>query len=530
MTLRLPCILLSLCLVAAGCSDAGRLRSDGEQAAEDVLQVDAAEVADSGVGGALIRPVAPPEASDLWPLPAGWRLLASRRAGHSAAELLHTVAGPHEAAIRLQPFAGVATTFQLELRDGADALRAQAFTAPAIYDQVEADRQIVAFLLPPDALVSAVDAQGVAVKLPGLLGGSATTMATGEVLLAGGSLYAGGAPCDVDAVGAPTETLWRYDPADGGLNAFAKLKTARSFHVALPLSPIRLAVLGGQISATAAGGMATASVELIRSDVGAVQVSAQPLSVPRARACGAAVGGRLVIAGGLGQAGSSAELWDPAIGTVGQPITLSPPRYDAGCVSARDPANERDLVFIVGGRSASGPVNDVVIVAVEDTGLVTFAPLLLPAGPLHQAFVHVPDKSFALLVAGGFGGGDTGSPSAKSWMNLFSASSGSSWQPTADLSTARGCAAAAVLSDGSRALLFGGMAANGEPTAAIDQVMLDGGAKVDLNVALPQPRAGAVAVALLDGTILLSGGLALVSGAAKTVDGVLRFAPPPGVP
>lgn len=523
MIRRLCCLLLPLCLWSAACNQT-------EEAADDAGQADAEEVTEVGEGGALIKLVAPPEASDLWPLQSGWQLQASRSSGDNHAELLVTLNGTQDAPIRLLPFPGVATTFQIELRDGAGALRAQAFTAPAIYDQAEADRQIVAFLLPPDALVSAVDVTGQALPLPGLLGRSATTMATGEVLFAGGSDYAGGAPCDLAAVGAPSDGLWRYDSADGALQPFAKLKTARSFHVAVPVSPIRLAVLGGQTSATAAGGEATASVELIRSDVGAVQLSPHSLSTPRARACGVALGGRLVIAGGLGQAGGSVELWDPAIGPVAQPITLAPARYDAGCVSGRDPVKERDLVFIVGGRSAAGTVNDLIIVEVQDNKLEAYAPVSLPAGPLHQAFVYMPDKTLSLLVAGGFTGAHTNAPSAKAWVNHFSASSGPGWLPMTDLGVARGCAASVVLQGGSQALLFGGMTANGEPTAALDQLALDGGAKVDLKVTLPQPRAGAVATALHDGTILLSGGVAMVSGVAKPADGVLRFAPPPAGP
>ena len=510
--------LLLLCPVPGGCSG-----GESDTAAASA----AADAAEVGIGGAMIQPIAPPEAGDLWPMDDGWRVRITRQAAGGADELAATLDGPHDGAIRVLPFAGQPTTFRLELRDASGVLRAQASTASAIYDQTEPDRQVVAFLLPPDGVVSAVDAAGVPLGLPGLLGSSATTMATGDVLFVGGAQYAGGAPCAPGAAGSPTDLIWRYDPADGGLTAFAKLNTARSFHVAAALSPVVLAVLGGQTQATAAGSAATAGVELIRTDVGTTQAAVQPLSIARARACGVSIGGRLIVAGGLGPAGASAELWDPAIGSVGKPIVLSPPRYDAACVSARDPANDRDLVFIVGGRSATGAIAEVLPVAVEDGGLVPFLPIPLPAGPLHQAFVHVPHQTFTLVVAGGFAGPDGASPSAKAWINLFGATSSANWQPLAGLSAARGCAAAAVVDGGARALLLGGMAASGEPLAAIDQLLFGGGAGPALAVALPQPRAAAVAVTLRDGTVLLAGGVALVDGVAKVVDGALRFAPAP---
>jgi hypothetical protein len=356
----------------------------------------------------------------------------------------------------------------------------------------------------------------------GLLGRSVTAMGTGEVLLVGGSAYAGGAPCDVSAAGAPVGLIQRYDPADGHVLKMADLAKARSFHAAVPLSTVRLAVLGGYVVGDGGGLEPTATVELVRLDAGVVQQAPQGLSTARARACAVAVGKRLVIAGGTGAKAASVEIWDPAIGTVGKPAPLSGPRYDAGCATAVDPANERTLFLLAGGATGAGVASDLLIFAVDDSSLVPFAPITLPAGGLSGAFVHAPLGALALVLAGGFDG--TGSAVDKAWINLLAAAAGG-WQTLPALSAARGCAASTIVGNGSRALLVGGMGVAGEPLATLELVVLDGSKNVGAAAALSAPHAGDAAATLTDGSVLLVGGVRLADGKLSAADGLWRYLP-----
>ncbi len=501
-----------LCLLLVGCPYNAEEAPEDSGATEDVQAEE---------GGARLQLIAPPEASDLWPLAADWQVRVHRVAAGQPGELAAEVVGPLDEAIRVAPFAGVATSFSIELRDPAGGVKARARTPAAIYDQTEVDREVPAFLLPMDKVVSVVDDKGKSPSVKGLLGRTVTAMGTGEVLLVGGSAYVGGAPCGEGAVGAPEKTVQRFDPADGGVTQLSALSQARSFHVAVPMSTVRLAVVGGYISG--AGGLQpTATVELIRIDAGVVQKAPHGLSTARARACGVAVGKRLVIAGGVGSAAASLEVWDPAIGTIGKPLVLPSARSDAGCASAVDPVNERNLFFISGGANGSTLASDILPFAVEDDGLVPYAPIGLPGGGLKGGFFHAPQGAFALVIAGGFGSG--GLPVDKAWLNLL-ASATTGFQSLPALKKARGCAASAIVGQGGRALMIGGMGAAGEPLASLEHVVLDGSPGKQTGGALPTPQAGGAAAALDDGSILLVGGVALVAGALEAADGLWRYLP-----
>ncbi len=503
-------------LVLASCGEKEPVSADGAGAE------DAAVIVVVTVGGARLQPVVAPEATHLWPLASGWSLKVTRLAESYPAEVAAEFTGPLDGTFRVEPFAGVPTSFHLELRDDTNTLQARATTSAAIFDQTEADRLVSAFLLPLDAVVSAVDDKGAIATVKGLLGRSVTAMGTGEVLLVGGSVYAGGMPCGEGAAGAPSSIIQRFDPANGGLQPLSKLNKARSFHVAVPLSTVRLAVLGGYVQGSSGGLEPTSSVELIRLDAGVVQQAPHGLSTGRARACAVAVGGRLVIAGGVGPQAASVEVWDPAIGPIGKPTSLPSWRRDAGCATAVDPANERNLFFLVGGATSSGLAVDVLPFEVGDAGLVPFAPIGLPDGGLSGAFVHAPLGALALVLAGGFGSG--GTARGKTWVNLLASVAGG-WKPLPALSEARGCAASAIIAQGSLALLLGGMGAAGEPLASLDLVVLDGSSGVTTTATLPGPQAGSAAVRLEDGSVLLAGGVRMDGAKIVAADGLWRYLP-----
>lgn len=476
-----------------------------------------------GEGGALLHPIAPPERSDLWPLGAGLRLQIVRQAVGESDELIATVDGPSSDSIRVAPFASVPTSFRLQVRDSGGSLLGQATTAAALIDAGEPDRELHAFLWPVGAAVTVVDTQGKAVSGEGLLGSTATRTSAGEAIFMGGSAYAGGAPCGLSAIGKPSSGIWRFDPSDHALVRVAELSQPRSFHTAASLPGSRIFALGGYTTAASGDLAPTASVELLRTQIGAVQPSTHGLSVARARHCAVVVGARVVLAGGVGAAGGTVELWDPAVGTVGSPAPLYPPRRDAGCAVAVDPLDEQPVVFVVGGVSGSTAVTTAVPYKVRQDGLESYQPIALPGGQVSQFFVHARGPGLSIWVAGGFADLDATTPLDKVWVNLLSSSAASGWKALPALKSARGCAAAAVTAG--RAVLAGGMGASGEPLATVDVVDLQGGGPIAADAVLPMARAGATALEMADGAVLIAGGVQLKGDVAVAAPGLVALWP-----
>ncbi len=427
-------------------------------------------------------------------------------------------------AVRVSPFAGQATRFRVELYSADGKQQAWAETPASLIGQTEPDRELWAFLMPPGKVVSVVDKSGVAAKFSGRVGMTASRISTGEVLFVGGADYGGGSPCGSASMNKSSNAIDRFDPVDGTVTEFGKLGHPRSFHTAQAISLAKVAVAGGYVAGPSQGAVASDSVELIRTDMGSIRPSPHPLLVARARHCSATFQGKMVLAGGVGKAGSTLELWDPAVGSSGGLVSLSPARHSASCAVAIDPVSESPTVFVAGGESANSTVNTVNLFAYLDGQLQSKGTLTMPSGPASRMFLYASGQPFQVVVAGGFGSPGGGQPLGdvfRHWLSTHGPSVG--WQKIASLSSERGCAAGVAVNG--KIVLAGGMGVSGEPLAGVDIVDLQQGETPLFKASLPLPRAGAVAVALDNGVILMVGGVQLQGGVAASGQGLYWFLP-----
>ena len=137
---------------------------------------------------------------------------------------------------------------------------------------------------------------------------TATLLANGQVLIAGGGGSAGSAEL--------------YNPANGTFTATGEMSTRRiSGHTATLLADGRVLIAGGAIASSSTGVTNTRSAELYDPSTGTFAATSNMIE---ARACPAAVllgNGKALIVGGANWNEPSkvpgAELYDPASGTFG---------------------------------------------------------------------------------------------------------------------------------------------------------------------------------------------------------------------
>ncbi len=215
---------------------------------------------------------------------------------------------------------------------------------------------------------------------------SATLLASGKVLVAGGQTYDGGL--------VPTASMETYDPAAGAFAPAAAMVTARYAHTATLLQDGKVLLAGGM------GGSALASAE--RYDPASNAVSpAGSMATPRSghTATLLTVGpdaGKVLIIGGRDAASAplaSMEVFDPAAGTFAPgPAVLA--RGRAGHTAT---VLEDGRVVIAGGQASSE-------VEVYDpaTRTVAVAGSMTQARSAHTATLLPGSR---LLLAGGLAGG-----------------------------------------------------------------------------------------------------------------------------
>ena len=202
---------------------------------------------------------------------------------------------------------------------------------------------------------------------------SATLLEDGRVLLAGGG-------------GVSSAEL--YDPATGTFSLTGALGTSRFGHVAVRLADGRVLLAGGY------GNNPLATAELYNPATGTFQATGS-LSVPRYNVSGTLLGnGKVLVAGG--STGSThhatAELYDAVTGTFSPTGSMAVARSAHGLI-----ALETGNVVVVGGANASGTTASTELYE-PSTG--TFRALR----PLRQArsnFELVLLKTGKVLVAGG---------------------------------------------------------------------------------------------------------------------------------
>jgi hypothetical protein len=311
------------------------------------------------------------------------------------------------------------------------------------------------------------------------VGHTSTTLRSGLVLLAGGT----------DAGGAALATTEMYDPATGAFAPGPALKSARTGHTATTLASGKVLMVGGE-----AVGAPLASVEILDPSGTATVAPGSAMAEARAghSATLLATGGVLVV-GGKGSAGSlaSAELFDPVAGAWSAAGSLAVGRSQHSAVLLSD-----GRAVVVGGMSGTSPLASAEIF---DPSSSTFA--ALPSMGAARSSSHASLLANGkVLVAGGEGGAG---PLASAELLTVIGVAGS-WSPTGSLATARSGQTGSALHGGG-VLLAGGAGPSGILNDAEIYDTVSGTWSVVPGLAA---RTGHAASSLQSGQVLLSGGRA----------------------
>lgn len=225
----------------------------------------------------------------------------------------------------------------------------------------------------------------------GRLAHTATVLANGKVLIAGGALGGVNSPA--------TTSAEIFDPATGQFTPTGPMANARAFHTAVLLPNGKVLVSGGGLNSFAPQGMT--SQELYDPATGTFSITG---SMVAARAYHVAVllgNGKVLLAG---WAGSSAELYDPAIGTSAATGSMGQVRAYSGTAGA---LLTNGKVLVVGGQDYSAPAPNLTA-EVYDPATGTFSAV----GAMRTNRTDILIQSLLdgrALIAGGINWtGDTG--------------------------------------------------------------------------------------------------------------------------
>ncbi|WP_309894564.1 kelch repeat-containing protein [Archangium sp.] len=183
----------------------------------------------------------------------------------------------------------------------------------------------------------------------GRFGHSATLLADGRILVAGGSLGSG-----------TVATARLYDPSSNSWSTTGSLNQARASHSATLLKDGRVLIAGG-------GGVSSA--ELYDPATGTFQLTGALGSSRFSHVAVRLEDGQVLLAGGYGSNPlATAELYDPAMGTFQATGSLSVPRNDLSGALLRN-----GKVLVTGGYSVSGTTR-LTTAELYDPVTRTFAP------------------------------------------------------------------------------------------------------------------------------------------------------------
>jgi Galactose oxidase, central domain len=355
-------------------------------------------------------------------------------------------------------------------------------------------------------------APAAAAPTPARVAGAGWTASDGSAVFVAGA----------DAAGAPITAVDRFDARTGAYVGFDGV-TPRVAPAVAQLGDGRIVVVGGAAPGT---GAAVASIDVI-DPVGAPALRVIHLADDRAARTGATAvtqaDGKIAVIGGRDATGALVT-------------GILEIRADAGAIALRevhaDLAIRRQHAAATRlGDAVGAPI--LVTGGVDDTGHVIATaelykpqkeafsasrPTLVTARQRHAAVI-APDGS--VLVVGGLD--DSGAPVRT--IELFSFDTG--FAAAAQLPAAAGVIdfSLTTLPDG-RFLLAGGRAATDGPALRASFVLqldpLDGTIDVAATDDLPGERAGHQAALLCDGTVFVTGGLALDGSAAAPA----RYDPP----
>ncbi|HVU05664.1 MAG TPA: kelch repeat-containing protein [Polyangiaceae bacterium] len=329
-------------------------------------------------------------------------------------------------------------------------------------------------------------------------GHTATLLATGKVLVAGGESGTTAAP-----VRSKTAELW--DPGTGTFAATGSMTDARAFHVAARLSTDAVLVTGGA-GATAALG----TTELYETSAGKFRAVASLITARRAPAI-APSGTGVVVAGGTDAAGAAtdaAETFD--VGTEKWTDIGRLTNKRLGAVGGMLPPSSPVVV----GGSTSDTVGDLASVERLSGTSWAGAPSLSQARREFDAAVL---DSGALLVAGGYQGS---TKKALADAEVYQSSTGS-FVKVGALATARADHRLTALANGA-AIVTGGTTRNAQGAVSgylKSAELYDPDGKTWS--ALPDlvgARAYHTATLLADGRVLVAGGAAAATGSLDTAE------------
>ncbi len=317
---------------------------------------------------------------------------------------------------------------------------------------------------------------------------TATRLLDGRVLLAGGlTQFTVTVSCEL------------YDPATNTWTATGSLNQARERHGAVLLTDGRVLVAGGY------DGFPTKTCEIYDPTSGTWSFTKAMLNEPGGNLVLLA-DGRVLAAGGLNQKAANCELYDPSTGTWSVTGSLNIARGAFQATRLND-----GRVLVVGGLSPTTPK---FIRQTELYDPVTETWSL--SGMLNRArYLHAQ-----VLLADGrvlIAGGRVGPPSTITVTRIseiFDPSTGI-WTLTHPLTTPRVYFTANLLSDGN---VFAAGGNNGQPNevlASIEEFEAATGRWHLLTTTLAAARQDHTATTLLDGSVLIAGG----------VDGLERLVP-----
>jgi Kelch motif protein len=218
-------------------------------------------------------------------------------------------------------------------------------------------------------------------------GGTATALADGSVLVAGGQFPG-------------ISAVERYDPASGGWAAAGDMATARRGHTATRLADGRVLIAGGVTCCDANGEILLGTAELYDPAGGGFQPTGSMATARAFHAATLLADGRVLVTGGFagvdGSTTTSAEIYDPSTGVFSSAGATQVGRIGHAAILLTD-----GRVLVLGGMQAS-PATDIFEPTVDEwrTG-----PILEPAWSASTATLLRNGK---VLVFGGEGA--SGSP------------------------------------------------------------------------------------------------------------------------
>lgn len=374
-------------------------------------------------------------------------------------------------------------------------------------------------------------------------GHSATVLKNGKVFIAGGFNLKPGLP-EKKAL-ADTEV---FNPATGAFELTKSLSITaqgavyelpRAYHAAIRLPSGQVMVWGGEVYSNGANNTVSpiASILFYDTDVddfGAVGPRV-PAAINRSRHQAAIdANGKVLIVGGITRKSSivpvdEVEWLDPATNLYKIVDGVTLPRLDATVM----PVKKGEYVAVVGGTDGATVKNDITFFKFNGT---TFAkqstsmpPMLAGAGRRGAAGALIRDSA-DLVVLGGYSDPTLVRPVASSEVLNAAAATVA---PGPDIRTARGDVCAATMGDGTVLALGGRTSDSGAPprsdaTAVLITAANTGGVTSIGAPNLPKARYHHTCTTLLDGTVLVTGGInELVDGSIEILQDAYIYTPTP---